>query len=59
MGDPGYDKLGKVSKGRSSMKQCLPKKPVKRGFKVWVQADAVTGYICEFEVYTGKTDGQP
>ena len=40
-------------KGRSSMKQ------VKRGFKVWVRADAVTGYVCEFEVYTGKTTGQP
>ena len=46
-------------KGRSSMKQYLPKKPVKRGFKVWVRADAVTGYVCEFQVYTGKTDGQP
>ena len=45
-------------KGRSSMKQYLPKKPVKRGFKVWVRADAVTGYVCEFEVYTGKTDGE-
>lgn len=41
------------------MKQYLPKKPVKRGFKVWVRADAVTGYVCEFQVYTGKTDGQP
>ena len=46
-------------KGRSSMKQYLPKKPVKCGFKVWVRADAVTGYVCEFQVYTGKTDGQP
>ena len=45
-------------KGRSSMKQYLPKKPVKRGFKVWVRADAVTGYLCEFDVYTGKTEGQ-
>ena len=46
-------------KGRSSMKQYLPKKPVKCSFKVWVWADAVTGYVCEFEVYTGKTHGQP
>ena len=45
-------------KGRSSMKQYLPKKPVKRGFKVWVRADGVNGYVCEFEVYTGKTDGE-
>ena len=31
-------------KGRSSMKQYIPKKPIKRGFKAWVRADAVTGY---------------
>ena len=41
-------------KGRSRMKQYLPKK---RGFKVWVRADGVNGYVCEFEVYTGETDG--
>ena len=40
--------------GRSSMKQYLPMKPVKRGFKVWVRADAVTGYFCDFNVYTGR-----
>ena len=37
------------------MKQYLPKKPTKRGFKVWVRAEARTGYFSEFEVYTGKT----
>ena len=37
-------------KGRSSMKQ----KPVKRGFKVWMLADAHTGYVYSLEVYTGK-----
>ena len=36
------------------MKQYLPMKPVKRGFKVWVRADAVTGYFCDFNVYTGR-----
>ena len=41
-------------KGRSSMKQYLPKKPVKRGFKIWVHADSHNGYVCEFECYTGK-----
>ena len=46
-------------KGRSNMKQYSPQKTVKRSFKVWVRTDAVTRYICEFEVYTGKTDGQP
>ena len=43
-------------KGRSSMKQYLPLKPVKRGFKVWVMADALNGYFYDFEVYVGATD---
>ena len=29
------------------MKQYLPKKPVKRGFKVWVRAESQSGYFCE------------
>ena len=41
-------------KGRSSMKQYMPMKPVKRGFKIWVRADSHNGYVCEFECYTGK-----
>ena len=41
-------------KGRSSMKQYLPMKPVKHGVKVWVRADSHNGYVCEFECYTGK-----
>ena len=40
-------------KGRSSMKQYMPMKPIKRGYKVWVRADEY-GYICEFQMYTGK-----
>ena len=41
-------------KGRSSLKQYLPMKPIKRGFKVWVRADSTNGYINDFDVYTGK-----
>ena len=41
-------------KGRSSMKQYMPKKPTKRGFKVWVRADSTNGYVSQFEFYTGK-----
>ena len=29
-------------KGRSSMKQYMPKKPVKRGFKICMRADATS-----------------
>ena len=44
-------------KGRSSLKQYLPMKPIKRGFKVWMRADSCNGYVCEFYVYCGK-DGE-
>ena len=37
------------------MKQYLPLKPVKRGFKVWAMADALNGYLYSFNVYTGTT----
>lgn len=40
--------------GRSSLKQYMPLKPVKRGIKVWVLADSRNGYFSKFEVYTGK-----
>ena len=43
-------------KGRSSMKQYMPLKPIKRGFKVWVRADAHNGYVSQFDVYCGKSD---
>ena len=42
-------------KGRSSLKQYMPLKPVKRGIKVWARADASNGYISAFQVYTGKS----
>ena len=44
-------------KGRSSMKQYLPMKPIKRGLKVWVLADSHNGYVSRLQVYTGR-DGQ-
>ena len=44
-------------KGRSGFKQYMPNKPVKRGYKVWMRADAQSGYCCNFEVYTGATPG--
>ena len=42
--------------GHSSLKQYMPKKPTKRGFKVWVLGDSSTGYFSRLEVYTGKKD---
>ena len=40
--------------GRSSLKQYMPMKPVKRGIKVWVLGDSSNGYFSKFKVYTGK-----
>ena len=41
-------------KGRSSLKQYLPKKPIKRGFKVWTLVDSKNGDVYDFEIYKGK-----
>jgi hypothetical protein len=41
-------------KGRSSMKQYMPMKPVKQGYKVWCLSDSNSGYIIKFDTYTGK-----
>lgn len=41
-------------KGRSTMKQYMKDKPCKRGIKVWCRADAITGYVCDCEIYKGK-----
>ena len=42
--------------GRSTLKQYMPMKPIKRGIKVWVLADE-NGFFSRFEIYTGKKDG--
>ena len=44
-------------RGQLAMKQYLPMKPVKRGIKVWMCADASNGFVCNMQVYTGKKDG--
>ncbi|KAJ8879556.1 hypothetical protein PR048_020164 [Dryococelus australis] len=43
-------------KGRSCLNKYMPLKPVKRCYKVWCLADSVTGFVLEFEIYSGKTD---
>ena len=42
-------------KGRSSLKQYMPMKPIKRGIKMWCRADSINGYLNDFEIYTGKS----
>lgn len=41
-------------KGRSSIKQYLPLKPIKRGYKVWCLCDPITGYLFNYQIYEGK-----
>ena len=44
-------------KGRLGFKQYMPMRPVKRGIKVWVRADATNGFVSAMQVYKGKKDG--
>lgn len=40
-------------KARTSMKQRMPQKPERDGIKNWTRADALTGYVYDFNVYEG------
>ncbi|XP_025419597.1 piggyBac transposable element-derived protein 3-like [Sipha flava] len=42
-------------KGRSSIKQYNPMKPIKRGYNIWSMADQ-KGYMLAFKVYQGKEE---
>lgn len=49
-----YDESMIKFKGRCFLKQYMPQKPIKWGYKVWCLADAVTGYIISSFIYTGQ-----
>ena len=53
--DVAIDEAMVKFKGRSSLKQYMSKKPIKRGFKIWMRADSDSGYVSKYEVYQGKT----
>jgi len=44
-------------KGRSTLKQYMPLKLTKCGYKMWVRSNDTTGYMSECEIYTGKAEG--
>ena len=48
--------LTEMFKGRSSLKQYLSIKLIKRGFKVWIRADGHNGFLCNLDDYTGKEE---
>ena len=37
-------------KGQHSMKQYMPLKPIKRGFKMWCRNELATGYLFQFDI---------
>ena len=41
---------------RISFFQFIPKKPTRFTIKVWVCAEASSGYVLDFQVYTGASD---
>ena len=41
-------------KRRSSLKQHMPKKMVRRGLKVWMRSDSTSGFVSQYQVYVGK-----
>jgi hypothetical protein len=43
-------------KGRSTLKQFLPLKPIKRGIKIWMRCDAKSGYTYDLNIYKGKEE---
>ncbi|XP_052261867.1 piggyBac transposable element-derived protein 4-like [Dreissena polymorpha] len=45
-------------KGRLGFRQYMPLKPTKWGIKVWTLTESETGYIHQFQVYTGKEENQ-
>jgi len=45
-------------KGRHSIKQYNPKKPIKRGYKLWMIADT-DGGTNKFDIYQGKFESVP
>ena len=42
------------SKHRSGIRQYIKNKPTKWGIKLWVLADSLNGYTCDFDVYIGR-----
>jgi hypothetical protein len=44
--------------GRSTMKQYMPLKPIKRGIKAWILADSQNGYFWKIQIYVGRQENR-
>ena len=45
-------------KGRLRFRQYLPSKPIKWGIKAWALCESSTGYLWNFQIYTGRAERQ-
>ena len=45
-------------KGRSHLRQHMPKEPIKWGIKIFAACDVSSSYLFNFDVYTGAVPGQ-
>ena len=43
-------------KERPSIKQYLPLKPIKIGYKVWCLCNPITGYLFNYQIYLEKEE---
>ena len=55
--DVSVDEAMVLFKGRSTLKQYMPMKPTKRGFKCWCLCDARNGLMYNVDVYQGAGEG--
>jgi hypothetical protein len=59
---PGWavsiDEMMIAFRGRSYLRQYMPAKIVKWGFKLWALCDAVSGFCLKFDVYGGERPGE-
>ena len=56
--NPSIDESIIGTKARISFRQYIKNKPTKWGVKMFILADSETGYIVNFEIYTGKKDAR-
>ena len=45
-------------KSRSSLKQYMPMKPFRHVHEVWCLEDSRTGFVSQFDIYSGRSDTQ-
>ena len=52
--DRTYQSINESMTKRSSLKQHMPLKPIKRGIKLWTRCDADLGYVFDTNIYCRK-----